>query len=49
MKVMKSMGTGINASVAMIQQETAKDRIELIRMRMQQLGYETPKEIESDK
>lgn len=47
MKVMKSMGTGINASVAMVQQETARDRIELIRMRMKQLGYETPKGIES--
>lgn len=49
MKVMKSMGTAINASVTMVQQETAQQRIELIRDRMKQLGYssEQPMEIEA--
>ncbi len=42
-KAMRAMGTHINASVTMIQQETAQQRMEIIVERMKQLGYEEPK------
>lgn len=39
-KVIRTMGSHVNAAVAMIQQETAQQRIALIAERMKQLGYE---------
>jgi len=38
-KIIRTMGTHVNASVAMIQQETAQVRACLIAERMKQLGY----------
>ncbi len=47
LKVMKSMSTSVNASVSLVQQEQAAKRIQLIALRMKQLGYEPPKGIET--
>ncbi len=41
LKAIKAMGSFFNARVAIVQQENATERIELIRARMKQLGYET--------
>ncbi len=38
-KLIRVMGSHVNAGVAMIQQETAQQRIQLIKERMAQLGY----------
>ena len=38
-KLIRVMGSHVNAGVAMIQQETAQQRIALIQDRMKQLGY----------
>jgi hypothetical protein len=40
LKSMKAMASFFNARVAIVQQENATERIELIRQRMKQLGYE---------
>lgn len=40
-KVIKTLGSIINSQVAIVQQETARERIQLIRERMTQLGYAT--------
>ena len=40
LKSMKAMASFFNARVAVVQQENATERIELIRQRMKQLGYE---------
>lgn len=40
-KVIRTMGSHVNAAVAMIQQETAQQRVAMIAERMKQLGYET--------
>lgn len=40
LKAIKAMSSYFNARVAVVQQENATERIELIRQRMQQLGYE---------
>jgi len=45
-KVIRTMGTHINAAIAMIQQETAQQRAAIVMERMKQLGYNTPKELE---
>ncbi|MCP4976784.1 MAG: hypothetical protein GY931_11535 [Maribacter sp.] len=39
LKTMRAMSTFMNARVAMVQQESASQRIELIKNRMAQLGY----------
>lgn len=39
-KVMKSLSSFVNAGVAMIQQEAAQQRIELVKARMTNMGYE---------
>jgi len=39
LKVIRTMGPHVNAGVAMIQQETAQIRAQLIAERMKQLGY----------
>ncbi len=39
LKTMRAMSTFMNARVAMVQQESAQQRIELIKARMDQLGY----------
>ena len=39
LKVMRVMGSPLNAGVAMIQQETAMVRAALVSERMKQLGY----------
>lgn len=41
LKIVKSMASFVNAKVAMVQQESAMERISLIKERMKQLGYET--------
>ena len=41
LKIIKAMGTGLTASIAMVQQETAQQRIAVVIERMKQLGYET--------
>lgn len=40
LKSMKAMSSFFNARIAILQQENATDRIELIKQRMKQLGYE---------
>lgn len=40
-KVLRTMGSNINAAVTMVQQETAQQRNMLISERMKQLGYDT--------
>ena len=40
-KVLRTMGSIINAAVTMVQQETAQQRNMLISERMKQLGYDT--------
>lgn len=45
-KVIRTIGTHVNAAVAMIQQETAQVRASLIAERMKQLGYgDVPKQL----
>lgn len=39
-KVIRTLGSHVNAAVAMIQQETAQERIGLIAERLKQLGFE---------
>ncbi len=45
-KVIRTMGSHVNAGVAMIQQETAQMRVSLVAERMKQLGYSLPKQLE---
>ena len=45
MKVLRTMGTHVNAAISMVQQETAQQRIAIVVERMKQLGYSTPKEL----
>ena len=47
LKTMRAMSTFMNARVAMVQQESAQQRIELIKQRMAQLGYGGQGQIES--
>lgn len=44
-KVIRTMGSHINAAVSMIQQETAQQRIAILAERMKQLGYEMVPEL----
>lgn len=44
-KVLRTMGSHINAAVAMVQQETAQQRVALVAERMKQLGYDLPKQL----
>jgi len=44
-KLMRGMGTHVNAAVTMVQQETSQQRIQVIRERMTQLGFDKPKEL----
>lgn len=44
-KLIRTMGSIVSASVMMVQQETAQERNVLIAQRMKQLGYDTPKEL----
>jgi hypothetical protein len=39
-KVLRTLGTHVNAAVAMVQQETAQVRTQLVAERMKQLGYD---------
>ncbi len=50
-KVMKSLSSFVNAGVAMIQQEAAQQRIELVKARMSNMGYEVknPKRLTTKK
>ncbi len=45
-KVLRTMGSHINAAIAMVQQETAQQRAAIVVERMKQLGYSMPKQIE---
>ena len=46
LKVIRNMGSFVNSGVAMVQQETAQEKMVLIRDRMDQLGYnKEPKKI----
>ncbi len=45
-KVMRTMGTHVNAAISMIQQETAQLRASIVIERMKQLGYAMPKQLE---
>lgn len=40
MKLIRTMGPALASAVAMVQQETAQQRMELVVERMKQLGYE---------
>jgi len=43
-KVLRTLGTHVNAAISMVQQETAQLRAQIVIERMRQLGYnETPK------
>ena len=44
-KAIRVMGSHVNAAVAMVQQETAQQRVEIVRQRMAQLGYNDQKTI----
>lgn len=44
-KVMRNTSSYVNAMVALVQQESAQQRIDLIKLRMKQLGYESNKEL----
>lgn len=44
-KVIRTLGSHINAAVAMVQQETAQLRAALVAERMKQLGYTNPGQI----
>ena len=39
-KVLRTLGTHVNAAVTMIQQETAQQRMVIVMERMKQLGYD---------
>ena len=41
-KVIRTLGSHVNAAVIMVQQETAQQRIAVVLERMKQLGYEAP-------
>jgi hypothetical protein len=45
-KTLRTLGSHVNAAVAMVQQETAQQRIEVVKERMKQLGYGKPLGIE---
>ncbi len=40
LKTIRTLGSHINAAVAMVQQETAQQRVQVVIERMKQLGYE---------
>ena len=44
-KVLRTLGTHMNAAILMVQQETAQLRAMIVLERMKQLGYETPKNL----
>jgi len=44
-KVLRTLGTHMNAAILMVQQETAQLRASIVLERMKQLGYETPKNL----
>ncbi len=44
-KVLRTLGTHVNAAVTMIQQETAQQRAQIIIERMKQLGYGEAKQV----
>ena len=46
LKAIRTMGTYVNAAVAMVQQETAQARVAIVAERMKQLGYSLPKQLE---
>ncbi|NIR08891.1 MAG: hypothetical protein GTN82_26010 [Candidatus Aminicenantes bacterium] len=48
-KVIRTMGSHVNAAVIMVQQETAQARAALVQERMRQLGFngDEPKQIKS--
>jgi hypothetical protein len=45
-KVIRTMGTHVNAAISMIQQETAQLRAAIVVERMKQLGYGIAKQLE---
>lgn len=45
-KVIRTLGTHVNAAISMVQQETAQLRAKIVVERMKQLGYGEPKQIE---
>jgi hypothetical protein len=45
-KVIRTLGTHVNAAISMVQQETAQLRAQIVVERMKQLGYGEPKQIE---
>lgn len=45
LKTIRNLGSFVNAGVLLVQQETAMERIKVIRERMQQIGYAEPKGI----
>ncbi len=45
LKSMKAMSSFFNARVAIVQQENATERLELVKARMKQLGYDEPKQV----
>lgn len=38
-KVLRALGTHVNAAVTMVQQETAQIRVSIVQERLKQLGY----------
>jgi len=46
-KIIRTLGSHINAAISMVQQETAQSRLAVVVERMRQLGYEGPKQIGS--
>jgi hypothetical protein len=46
-KVLRTMSSHVSAAVAMVQQETAQQRLVLVTERMKQLGYAEPKMLQS--
>ena len=46
LKLLRTMGSHVNAAIAMVQQETAQQRVAVIVERMKQLGYTVPKQLE---
>lgn len=42
LKVMKGISNALSSAVTMVQQETAQHRLEVVRERMQQLGFNVP-------